>query len=236
MKTAFRSAALALSLGLATTATTQAAPHGGGGGGHASGGHGGTVHASAVHASAVHASNVHSTAGHYAYYHDGHYHYGYYHDGHYHNGFAIGFYGPYAGFGYYGGGYGVSLSIPLSSGYSEAPVYYSAPAYYYTTPSQTYYLPGTPAMQLPEAPVPQSRNFNYDGDPMKPALKIPPAKTEELPVPVPKLPANPEIPKLGPMPGPELISLPTAKMLNFPAYGEVRTTRPADAQLTRVAK
>lgn len=158
---------------------------------------------------------------------------------------SLGYYGGYRSFGYFGGypsfGYSSwglgsyygspwafsSYSFPSYSYYAP-PMYYSPPVYYYSRPVAVYY----PSAVLPV----ESKSFRYDGDPVKPADRIPPAKVDELPPPVPKLPADPLVPKLGPAPMDMPVARPVtpAKKYTYLAYGEDR--KPAKDNKTTLTR
>jgi len=118
-----------------------------------------------------------------------------------------------------------SYYAPPVYSYYYSPAYYSTPRFYsYSSPIVTYgdFYP----MSLPRKTVeaPQPKSFRYDGGPAKPSEKIPPARLE-VPPPVPNLPADPAVPKLGPSPVDMKVSLPAPaakKKYAYPAYGEDR--------------
>jgi hypothetical protein len=155
-------------------------------------------------------------------------------------------YGYGGGYGYYGGyrsfGYSSWGASPFYSFYSSPLSYYSFPSYSYYAPPMFYSLPAyyySPpvAVYYPSAVLPvESKSYRYDGDPVKPADRIPPAKIDELPPPVPKLPADPLIPKLGPAPMDMPLARPVApaKKYTYLAYGEDR--KPAKDDKTRLTR
>lgn len=158
----------------------------------------------------------------------------------------------WGGYGFRGYGFGISYGYGFRpafypsysySYYYAPPVYsyYSAPVYYaptYYAPPVYYSLPNygcgyypiamngpaanPPATQLPApAAAGESKSFRYDGGPDKPAERIPPAREADLP-PVPTVPADPMVPKLGPTPTERNVSIPVRKKVTYPAYGDDR--------------